>query len=725
MSSARLVIAFVFFQLSGTSLLFCQRFLTTFGRVAELHAGRDARGIFEGDFNGDGLPDLATFGGTQIAVNYHVPGSSSWRAIPLHFQSTIVQAVAARCNADRYDDIIVLTDHPPQLKVLLGKSHERFYPIWTMEIHGSFGSLGAADVNSDGYTDLTLSGKKELGVAVFLGRGDGTYSSDTTLLPEYPVSALSIVDMNNDGLNDIIASNWVSNDLLVYTAFGQMKFSEPSVLHFSSEATHFTIAYLDSDASADLVVAIADEKTCQIFLGDGLGGFRLMQSISVPYKISRLGVADINGDEMPDVCLLSRTNRSLGVHLNSRKGTMADEIIFAAGKAPSSFCFSPAERGKLTDLAILDETSSKIRLLVNAKAEPSREPEVNYATGLSPGDVVVTDCNQDGWNDIIVASASSPDISLYLNNEQGVVDGQIEINVPARMQGLTSLPKDDTTIILVGTSPAEDLISIMELNTRELSRRSFTLPTQGPADILKIRLDSAFAHLMILALEHDQHERYPALILFEQIAPTRFVERSIMPKLLTPVITAVIDDRKGDGVFLAYDAKSQQQQLFVAAGPVSENYPLQPLGLAFHAPSAGSALLWIANVNNDSTPDLLLNRRAPENVLVAFPGVKDSFFSQRHFQFKSSVSISSSANLKVLDINGDAITDVVCLNDLQKSIECYIGEGSGTFLPPIRLASAEGVGGFSIGDLNHDMIPELIMTDAAEGLLKIISLRQQ
>lgn len=729
MSPARFIIALVFFHLSGTSITFSQRFLTTFGRVAELRAGRDARGIFPGDFNGDGFVDLASFGGMQVVVNYRISRSSSWQAVPLEVHGTIIEAIPVRCNRDRYDDLVVLTDHPPTLQVFLGKTRERFYPAWNTGLQGSFESLAAGDVNSDGQVDLMVFGKKELGVVVFIGRGNGTFRKDTTLFPEFPVSALSVTDINGDGMNDMVVSNWISNDLLVYSAFGKMKFSEPSVLHFSSEPTSFTAAYLDSDATVDLVVAPADDKSFQIFSGDGLGGFRPEQTFSVPYQISQIAAEDINGDGRSDVCVFSRKNETIGVFLNEGNGIGGPGILFAAGKATSRFCFRKEDGRTLSNLIILDSAASKIRMFQNANMRTSADAEMAYATGLSPGDIVVADCNRDGWNDIIVADNGSPDISLYLNDEQGVLNGQIQLNAPAPMHGLKSFVRDDSTMLLIGTDPEGRLISIMQLNTNNLSRRSFSLSTQGPAQILSIRLDSVSGHLEIVALEHEVESRRTTLVAFEQIAPARFIERDITPKLQTRLLAAVIDDINSDGnsdlVYISYDAKHQQEQLFRSYGAGANRFDPPQTILSFDSSAQTDALLWSGDLDNDGTKDALINFQGSDPFLIAAFGTRDSLPSHAPFRFGSPVRVASPANLTILDLNGDGVNDLVCLNDLKKSVEFYQGKGDGTFLAPVRLASAEALSGFAIGDINHDIVPELIMTDSTNGVLKIISLREE
>jgi len=95
------------------------------------------------------------------------------------------------------------------------------------------------------------------------------------------------------------------------------------------------------------------------------------------------------------------------------------------------------------------------------------------------------------------------------------------------------------------------------------------------------------------------------------------------------------------------------------------------------------------------------------------------------FAFTNAISVSSRANLQVVDINGDGQNDIILLNDLKKEIQLSLGKGNGSFWPSIRVASAEGIGGFAIGNLNAGLEPELIMTDTEHSVLRIITLHEQ
>ena len=105
-------------------------------------------------------------------------------------------------------------------------------------------------------------------------------------------------------------------------------------------------------------------------------------------------------------------------------------------------------------------------------------------------------------------------------------------------------------------------------------------------------------------------------------------------------------------------------------------------------------------------------------------GKKDLSFSPPQKHFSDAISVSRHDRLKVIDINGDNIKDLVLENDLDKSIQAFLGKGDGTFSSKIRLTSTVGLGGFEVCNINNDATTELILVDTVDGLLKIIPLNQ-
>jgi len=728
-NSRCLIFIFYAIHFCGIAIVHAQSYHTTFGIVSELKSAKNAFGLLVGDFNGDKYEDLASYGGKQIHINFQTKKNLSWRSTSVYIDLPIARAVEGDCNHDRYSDIIILTDSIRHIEVLIGKPREKFHLSWKNKVEGFYDHFIAADLNNDKRTDILLFGKKELGISVYLGKGNGTFVRDTVLLPEYSYSALLVTDINSDNISDLIATNWVSNSLLVYTGFGQMRFSDPVELSFSYEPWQFHIVDVNADNIKDIVATFPDDPSIQILNGDGLGNYPVHQIIRRDRMFTNVSVKDINGDGRNDICLLDKHATSMSIYLNNGSGNMGEQIVYYAGKLPTDLAFVHYSKAKYVSAAILDQSSPRIRLLHNALLPPARQTENTFATGLQPSDVVVKDINNDGWNDIIVAHSGSNEISVFFNHDSGLFYGQIPFLNTSVSNTLKHITYRDSTAIFLGSNSEANNISIMEINLSDYSSKSFSLPTEGQPEILYSSIDSLSGNLEIISLEHHSGKQNVSLVAYEQVAPARFVERDITPKINTPLFNAVILNSNQDAfldiIFTAYDEKRKKEHIFFSSGGANYRFNEPQLFWTFESPEVVQANIWTAYINHDGYSDVIINLLQPENSLMFFLGSKDAIKDQPAYTIKRSVNITKTENLQVIDVNNDGLSDLVFQNDIRKAIQLYFGKRNGSFSPPIRLAASEGLGSFELGDVDGDNVPELILTDKIQGTFKIISLEDK
>ena len=718
---------FLFAALSvlAVSVAHPQRHLKTLGAVSEIPAGAGSRSLMTGDFNGDGLTDVAAAGDNGITVLYQRPESLRWDQTTLSVNKPILASAAGRCNRDRMTDIAVITDDPPQLRVYLARPGEKFVSAWTTALSALFSNLLVADLDNDGRPDIVLYGTKQLGIVVMRGRADGSFQPGVTLLPESSIGALSVEDVNGDGISDIVAEDWVSDQLMIFTGFGHLNFSDPVVIQLSSEPRLFSSAHLDAGPNTDFVVCLPDERLCRLYQGDGLGGFKPGQEIPLSGTPRRLAAADVNGDGFDDFGILSTDDRSLTIELNSGE-EVEDSVQYFAGVAPTDFAFLKHGWTGFVDAVVLDSAASRIRIMYNALIDQGGAGEMTYALGLHPDGVLAADIDRDGWNDIVVADSRSRALSIFLNNASGGFQGQISFRTPGGLTWLEYLPKDDSLSLLVGTNPDSAMTSIVEINNRTWSHSVFQLPTQGEPSIISGELDASSRGLRLLVLEQERKRGGGDLYEYVQIGPSRFIERSVEPDLPRPVIASTVCEwRRGAArsiISLVYDGRKKRQAVYFSPRDSGGGFGAPRLAATLDSTLPAGALLWSADLNNDGLPDLVADFQDPGNLLEVLLGRPDTTFSTPPLRVHPPVSVSARYNLRILDMNDDGAPDIVLANQVTRSIEEFLGVGNGSFIQGPHLMSTRSLGGFTIEDIDRDGIPELIMTDFTSGLLKILSL---
>src|ERR1051326_6720982 len=174
---------------------------------SKLACGNSNRGLVVGDFDGDGRDDLEMFG-TMALSN----GDGTFRAL---CNSISDPNVVSDINNDGVLDVVSIADDGSGAKVYLGKGDGTFQAplvfqssLYPPQRAGGVSSIVAGDFNGDGNADLAGPGIGN-NVLVASGVGDGTFRATTILGTEDKgrnVSFFSITsaDLRSNGITDLI-----------------------------------------------------------------------------------------------------------------------------------------------------------------------------------------------------------------------------------------------------------------------------------------------------------------------------------------------------------------------------------------------------------------------------------------------------------------------------------------------------------------------------------------
>jgi Bacterial Ig-like domain (group 3)/FG-GAP-like repeat len=256
-------------------------------RAPTFYSTGDVASIAMGDFNGDGLLDIAlTDNAQQNVIFFTGNGDGTFTQDPV----SIVTAAAARgvvvadLNKDGIDDVAyaVASGSLFDLYVAISNGDGTFkVPILPAATQiGEF--LTAGDTNADNNTDIVAATitrpggppVSNIGNSLFVlqGNGNGTFKTPVAYLSDIP-SDPHLADVNGDGIPDIIAGG--SLGALVYQGNGDGTFvpyaagSLPSlepiiggfVLTYAVNAGDF-----NNDGNADLIGTDADSAQAAVSL---------------------------------------------------------------------------------------------------------------------------------------------------------------------------------------------------------------------------------------------------------------------------------------------------------------------------------------------------------------------------------------------------------------------------------------------------------------------------
>ena len=294
----------------------------------QIAGGTNYTALAEGDFNSDGIPDVAALIPGAVTVVLGASGPAGSTPLGPLVQSTIpltgtpAGAAAADVNGDGLLDLVISGQFQGgTMAVLLGNGQP---PTGSGSFHldqiyasaGGGQGIALADFNGDGILDAATVSYGDPGyIRVLEGRGtsgvgDGTFATGF-VLPGGPVPYdLVAVDIDGDGQTDLAASNATSSGavtVLLNTStlpFGPESFSAPVLVAAGANPFRMTAADFNHDGRIDLALGTTDGVALlQSRSSSPVGSveFSPVSFVATSREFSYVGTGDFNGDGRMDV----------------------------------------------------------------------------------------------------------------------------------------------------------------------------------------------------------------------------------------------------------------------------------------------------------------------------------------------------------------------------------------------------------------------------------------
>ncbi|NGO38261.1 hypothetical protein G4L39_02470, partial [Limisphaera ngatamarikiensis] len=320
--------------------------------------------------------------------------------------------VAGDWNGDGVMDLATANLSSDDVSVLLGRGDGTFGVATNVGAGDGPVALAAGDVNGDGVMDLVVANAYSHDVSVLLGRGDGGFGSVTNWSVGRNPNGLVLGDFNGDGWLDVATANNGSGDVSVRLGVGGGGFGGVTNWAAGSGPVGLAVGDLNGDGRLDLVVANYGSGDVGVWLGRGDGGFEGGVRYGGLNRPRGVAVGDVNGDGLMDVVVVNSGDNTLGVLLGNGDGTLRPVVSYGAGTSdPYWLALGDLNGDGWLDVVIGSYGSSRVVVLLNGGAGVFEGP-VRYSVDGNPIGVVVGDWDGDGWLDLASANYSGNSVTV-------------------------------------------------------------------------------------------------------------------------------------------------------------------------------------------------------------------------------------------------------------------------------------------------------------------------
>jgi RHS repeat-associated protein len=361
-----------------------------------------------GDFNGDGLTDLATTWGygfisySQRPFNGVLLGRSDG-TFSEHYSYTTATTqtnglFVGDFNGDGTDDLTGLG----------GFRHNEAFIGRTLGL----ADIATGDVNGDGRPDAVTVVAGLDRVKVLHGVVDETYARQPDLFTDLFPVAVELVHADDDDLLDILAANQVGKSLSLFKHTSPTTYSRTDI-DLPVRPSDLVVGDFNDDGKTDAVaISSLDETLVGLLAGNDTFGTTLV----LPLGFSPSGVAsgDVSGDGKLDIVLSDSVGDRLIVLQGRGDGTFLAPFVIPAVHAPGSLGIADLNADGRSDIVAAQPEDDRIALFFNRGSGRFTTPQF-IQVGEKPVAVQIRDVNGDNKPDILVPNQAENTVSVILN----------------------------------------------------------------------------------------------------------------------------------------------------------------------------------------------------------------------------------------------------------------------------------------------------------------------
>lgn len=365
-------------------------------------------------------------------------------------------------NRDGIPDVAVIGSAPGAIHILLGNGDGTFRKGATYPIAFGF-YLATASLRHNGMLDLVIGVAANNYVNVMLGNGDGTFQPAVPYPTTAASSMLVLGDFTGHGNIDVLnlegasAQGPVCNCLEVLPGNGDGTFGAPistTPVPYNTTGGAIATGDFNDDGNLDVVIAGAFGSTYQIdiLLGNGDGTF----TDDGYYILSGSGpvATGFFTSDKTKLDLAVGNGSGLSVLLGNGDGTFRPPVYYETGGYSSWVIAQDLDGDGKIDLATSDSGPPPGASVFKGNGDGTFQAAAFYPIGNSSNlnYVAAADLNNDGKPDLVAVCVDGEQVTTLLNTGSATFSPTSPPTFKNQLLGTTSAPQT-VTLTNSGTSP--------------------------------------------------------------------------------------------------------------------------------------------------------------------------------------------------------------------------------------------------------------------------------
>lgn len=715
-----------------------------------------------GDLDGDGKSDIAVTNSTSNTVSVFRNTSTS-ATISFDAKVDFATGTAPQCvsigdlNGDGKPDLVITAYSAAKISVLKNTSVVGAISFaakvdYIAQIQPADISIG--DINGDGKPDLAVANYYSNTVSIFKNTSvSGTISF--ALKVDFSTGTgprgASLCDIDGDGKFDLATANYTANTVSVLkntSTIGVISFAAKSDFAAGNTPGSISTADLDNDGKPDITVVNRSANTISILKNNSIiGSFSFSAKVSFATGTNPmcLSMNDIDGDGKPDISTANANTNSVSILTNTSAGgtiSFATKIDFNVSTTPNFIAIGDIDLDGRPDIIAANQGSNTFSLLRNQNSDP-KITSLTSAT-ICNGDTVIIPISSNipatyTWiaNDNPNTTGESLTIQTgdtllnTITNNTSVVQTVTYIITPTAISG-TCMGLPTTVTITVNPTPEMTSINSTTISSNGLVIIPFT--SNIPSTFTWIAADNPNTTGESTSLQTTS-------TLSNTIA-NNTSSTQIVSYTVTPMSTTGCGTGSPQNISVSVILPPTFTSFSPTSGPVGTTVTIN--GANFNTTASNNIVFFgatKATVIAASANSLTVI--VPSGATYQYISVSDisthlTTYSTSAFVVTylcgGTIDINSLATkvdiatltgpypIAIGDLDGDGKADLVITNFINHLLSIYRNTSNGgvvSFAPKINYATGTSPIDISIGDLDGDGKPELIVANYGNASISI------